>query len=172
MISAVKTSMLVGGIILTLLGAAGCTPANSNDTQTNSINEPDAQVEEIKKVAEVSKTDTKSENSDSKSNARYLAFTDEVYASTKGNKPFALFFHAGWCPTCREMERDFKENLSSFPEGSIIIQADYDKETDLKKEYRITMQSIVVVIDENGKISETLVSPNSGTLKNALAKIL
>lgn len=172
MISAVKTSMLVGGAILTLFGAAGCTPASSNDTQANSINEPVAQVAEVNKADEVPKVVTKSESSDSKSDPKYLAFTDELYASTKGSEPFALFFHADWCPTCRGMEKDFKENLSSLPEGATIIQADYDKETDLKKEYGITMQSIVVVIDEKGNVSETLVSPNSSALKNALAKVL
>lgn len=84
-------------------------------------------------------------------NAQYQDYSESTYSELLGEKPLALFFHASWCPTCRSEEKLIQENLSSFPKDFTILKADYDTETELKKKYGITMQSIVVVIDETGK---------------------
>lgn len=93
----------------------------------------------------------KNKFANTQSNAQYQGYSESAYNNLLGKKPFALFFHASWCPTCRAEEKLIQENLSSFPKGFTILKADYDKETALKKKYGITMQSIVVVFDKTGK---------------------
>lgn len=84
-------------------------------------------------------------------NSQYTNYSKNTYNDLLGKKPFALFFHASWCSTCRAEEKLIQKNLSSFPKDFTILKVNYDKETTLKKKYGITMQSIVVVLDKTGK---------------------
>ncbi len=59
-----------------------------------------------------------------------------------------LFFHAPWCPTCREADKNF--NASSTPEGLTLLKADYDSSQDLKKKYGVTYQHTFVQVDKDG----------------------
>lgn len=102
----------------------------------------------------------------------YINYSDGYYNSLLGKKPFALFFHASWCPTCRQMEHDIKGDLDSFPAGTVIVQTDYDTMTDLKKTYGIVTQSTVVILNAQGKVTATLVAPDNETLKEAIKKSL
>lgn len=84
-------------------------------------------------------------------NTKYQDYSQETYQNLLGQKPFALFFYADWCPTCRNQEKLITENLDRIPENMTILKANYDTQTDLKKQYSITMQSIIVVLDDSGQ---------------------
>lgn len=101
----------------------------------------------------------------------YLDFTEQRYNALVGQKPFALFFHAPWCGTCRQMEADILENLSIFPEGTVILKADYDTEKELEKKYGVRSQSTVVMISENGEITELLVAPSAEEINESFSSI-
>lgn len=92
--------------------------------------------------------------------ATYLAYTPEKLAQAKGQKPVVLFFHAQWCPTCVRWEKNVNENLSSLPANTLILQADYDTEGGLKKEYDIRSQSTAVFIDAQGNAVKTVIDPS------------
>ncbi len=81
---------------------------------------------------------------------QYKEYSEEEYTSLKTSKPFVLFFHAEWCPICRQMEKTYTEQLDEFPKGTIILKADYDTENELKSEYGVTTQSTVLVFDSKG----------------------
>lgn len=66
------------------------------------------------------------------------------------DKKILLFFHADWCPTCRNFEKQIKE--SKLPDDVIILKVDYDTATDLKQKYSILSQSSWVQIDVSGKM--------------------
>ena len=83
-------------------------------------------------------------------------YSADTLAELKGSAPVALFFHAEWCATCLGIEADLEENVSNLPKGTTILTADYDKETELKKEYGVTMQSTLVFLDSDGNAVETL----------------
>jgi len=100
----------------------------------------------------------------------YLNYTDELYASLLGKKPFALFFHAQWCPTCRDMEKDITSQLATFPEGTKIVKIDYDNSAELKKKYGIVSQSIIIFFNKKGEVVEKLVGPSSEKVKAAVQK--
>lgn len=104
--------------------------------------------------------------------ALYMDYTKAAYDSMLGQEPFAIFFHASWCPTCQFMEQDILSNSGEFPEGSVILKADYDTETALKEEYSIYSQSIVVMINADGSVAETLVAPSASTLTSAFTSLL
>ncbi len=61
-----------------------------------------------------------------------------------------LFFHASWCPTCRNLDTDIKANLSAIPANLTILDVDYDAAVELKKKYGVTYQHTFVQVDANG----------------------
>ncbi len=88
---------------------------------------------------------------DDASAPQYKAYSEAEYTALKGSKPFVLFFHADWCPICRQMEKTYTERLDEFPKGTIILKTDYDSENELKSEYGVTTQSTVIVFDSQGE---------------------
>ena len=68
---------------------------------------------------------------------------DQAYTTT------VLFFHATWCPECRA----FKQAINSevIPANTQVLEVDYDKASDLKKQHGVTLQSTFVKVDQTGK---------------------
>ena len=77
-----------------------------------------------------------------------------------------LFFHASWCPSCRALGSDIKENIASIPANTHILVVDYDNSTELKKKYGIVRQHTLVQVDQNGVALQTLTG-----LTNTLAQV-
>jgi thiol-disulfide isomerase/thioredoxin len=91
-----------------------------------------------------------------------------VEAAVSQGKTVVLFFHAGWCPTCREADSDIKSNLSEIPANVVVFKTDYDSEDDLKKKYAVTYQHTFVQIDEN---HELVTSWNGGNASDISKRI-
>lgn len=85
--------------------------------------------------------------------ARYEAYTENTRKSYEGSRPFAIFFHADWCPICREIESDLKKDLNTYPDGVLILEADFDTETALREEFGVTRQYYFVIFDAQGNIT-------------------
>lgn len=98
----------------------------------------------------------------------YEAYTAEKLAlADKGNR--ILFFRASWCPTCRALDADIRENLGSIPENVTILDVNYDTETALKQKYGVTYQHTLVQVDAQGnQIAKWTGSP---TLASLLAQV-
>lgn len=60
-----------------------------------------------------------------------------------------IFFHAGWCPTCRGIENEINEDISRIPDNTVIIKTDFDSSTELRQKYGVTVQSTFVQIDND-----------------------
>jgi|GEM_PF-1892399 hypothetical protein len=99
---------------------------------------------------------------------RFVDYTEDVYAASVGTEPTVLFFHANWCPTCVLMEKNINAELSDFPDGTNIIQIDYDNSTDLKTEYGVTSQSTIIILDASGAAINKLAAPSNSQLKSAI----
>ena len=64
----------------------------------------------------------------------------------KADMPVALHFRANWCPTCRAQDKVL-ESLKSEPGlGVTVLSVNYDTEKDLKKQFKISSQSTLVVL--------------------------
>lgn len=67
-------------------------------------------------------------------------------AAQKRGQPAAVHFHADWCPTCRAQDKVL-QTLKSEPGLEItVFKADYDLEKDLKRRFKVTAQSTLVVL--------------------------
>src|SRR5687767_11172668 len=76
----------------------------------------------------------------------YKEYSEEMFASTSGTK--ILFFHASWCPQCRQLESDIKEG--KIPDGVTIFKVDYDTSQKLRQKYGVTLQTTLVKVDDSG----------------------
>jgi len=91
-------------------------------------------------------------------NTSGVSYADKVKAyspatlasSTENDGRAVVFFHAGWCPTCKESDAKFQANPEEIPEDVTILKADYDTEIDLKKKYNVVAQDTFVQVDANG----------------------
>jgi thiol-disulfide isomerase/thioredoxin len=135
--------------ILTLL-LAGCSTANTTESTTLDITEQE--------TTELQVIDESQEDS-AKATSAYQEFSDEKYTALKGSQPFALFFHATWCPVCQELKKNLNADLSVIPEGATILETDFDQETALKKEFGVTQQTTFVFFDANGEVTDTVNNP-------------
>lgn len=151
-------------LMVAVFGLSACTPIATENSESIEIETPEV-------VAPVVVSPEAEQISDLQA-AAYLDYSEIDYSEYKGKQAHALFFHAQWCPTCLGMEKAIKSNLSSFPDGTNIIQVDYDTEEALKAEHNIVSQSIIVVIDANGNTVETLVAPSNKEIIEAIQKSL
>lgn len=80
-----------------------------------------------------------------------------------------LFFHADWCPICRSVEAEIKEDPSRIPAGTHILKVDYDTATALKQRYGVTVQHTFVQVDADGNLIAKW--SDTSTLAAALGRI-
>ena len=80
-------------------------------------------------------------------NKQYLPYTPSLIQTLSGSR-ILLFFHADWCPSCKNLEKQIVS--TQIPSDVVIVKVNYDTETDLKKKYSILSQSTLVQIDASG----------------------
>jgi len=95
----------------------------------------------------------------------YTAFTPGVIGNGTES---VLFFHATWCPKCKENDGRLKDFYGSADYPRSVYKIDYDTATDLKSQYGITGQDTFVVIDGNGKEIERVRFPSMTALRELL----
>lgn len=96
----------------------------------------------------------------------YAPYNTEVEKTFQGKKPYALFFHATWCPACRQADDEIKANLANLPASTAIFQVDYDSNMELRKKYGVTSQHTVVFIDANGEVKNKVMGFGLDDIKN------
>lgn len=147
-----KLWWVIGVILALIVGAIIYTVANKGGMP--SYSQPD-------RSSTTSKTADTSETINVTTQAgTYIDYSEENYANAEGRR--WLFFHAGWCPQCRALEKDIQE--SGVPDGVTILKVDYDNETELKKKYGVTLQTTIVEVDEQGNKLRTFVAYDDPTL--------
>lgn len=114
-------------------------------------------------------TNTKNESVVNSNGVNTVAGSYESYTPDKlafaetGN--VVLFFRASWCPSCRTLDKDINENLSSIPADLKILNVDYDNSSELKQKYGVTTQHTLVQVDKDGNmISKWSGSPTLSSL--------
>lgn len=84
------------------------------------------------------------------------------------NNRVVLFFHATWCPTCRETMAELKTNYDTIPDDVYIVIVDYDSNKALRKQYDIPYQHTFVYLAPDGTSRLTW---NGGNTAEILGKI-
>lgn len=107
---------------------------------------------ELQTSQEPNKSSTTSK--DKEPTGQYTEYSEESLANAKGQA--VIFFHAPWCPQCRELESTIESE--GVPDGFTILKADYDSSTDLRQKYGVTIQTTLVKVDQNGDSIEKFVA--------------
>lgn len=61
-------------------------------------------------------------------------------------KPFAVLFHADWCPTCRAQEKTLNSMKGEDGLDLTVFVANYDTEKELKRQFGIRSQSTLIAL--------------------------
>lgn len=97
----------------------------------------------------------------------YINYDQSSFANTSGTR--LLFFHASWCPQCRDLDTDI--NQSSIPSGTTIFKVDFDTSQDLRQQYGVTLQTTVVKVDASGNAIAKFVAYDDPTLEAVLQNL-
>lgn len=95
----------------------------------------------------------------------YLDYTDGVIEQTAG--PKVLFFHAAWCPQCRQLDEQL--TAEGAPDGLTVFKVDYDTRTDLRQRYGVTLQTTVVFVDDQGELISSKVLYDDPSIASLIA---
>lgn len=88
----------------------------------------------------------------------------------QGKGTILLFFHAPWCPQCRNIEKDIKQ--MGVPSNVTILKVDYDSNNALRKQYGVTLQTTFVKVDTKGTQLKKFVAYQEPTLDNVIKNAL
>jgi len=102
---------------------------------------------------------------------KYESFSVERYNELLGEAPIILNFYAAWCPTCRRIKSDISKNLASYPKGTIILEVNYDTQTDLKSQYGVTNQTTFVFLDGKGEVQEQYVAISESQIQESASSL-
>lgn len=90
----------------------------------------------------------------------------------KADMPVALHFRADWCPTCRAQDKVL-ESLKSEPGlGLTVLSVNYDTERDLKKQYKVSTQSTLVVLRGQKEAARLVGDTSANGIRTALKSAL
>lgn len=130
---AMRSSLLVLVLVIGAVGAWAGGPAEKSD---------DSSMADSGQSAMMVSTGAES---------RYRLYSEADFAAA-ADQLRVYFFHASWCPTCREAEKQFTANPSEIPEGVVVFQIDYDQNRELKREFGVTYQHTFVAVDSQGEL--------------------
>ena len=162
-----KFIFLAGFVLLVGLGVGYIVYAGGEEEPTASSTTPS---EEAVAEAEPSpETTAEAPVSEQAEDGKYLAYSQDSFEKAEGDR--VIFFHAPWCPQCRELDGDF--TAAGAPDGYTVFKADFDSETSLKQKYGVTQQTTLVKVDKNGDLKDKYVAydePNLAAVKRDFLK--
>jgi thioredoxin-like negative regulator of GroEL len=98
----------------------------------------------------------------------YLDYKADLVESTTDKR--VLFFHAPWCSQCKELDESIKNG--KIPGGVTIFKTDYDSNQKLRQQYGVTLQTTLVLLDENGGLAKKYVSYEEPNLEALIKNLL
>ena len=141
--------LIGGGVILAVMHTEGNKGANSSQA-----------LPAAKKAATTPAVESTTATKDNTAAPKgtYAAYDQSKLANAIHGK-VVLFFHAPWCPTCKEADQNF--NSTATPDGLTLLKTDYDSSTDLKRKYGVTYQHTFVQVDKDGNLIKKWSGSNS-----------
>ncbi len=80
-------------------------------------------------------------------------------------KEVILFFHAPWCPFCRQTDKRIRALAATGGVLLPVYQVDYDTSEELKIEYVVLTQDTLVRVSAKGERMESIVHPTEEELR-------
>lgn len=83
--------------------------------------------------------------------ANYVTYSPSNLELSKSRGKSLLFFAAtSWCQSCSFLEEEILERNQEIPANLTILKVDYDNDRDMNRQYSITIQHTLVLLDEDG----------------------
>lgn len=98
----------------------------------------------------------------------YVDYRADILSATSGTR--LLFFHAPWCPQCRDLETSIK--AGTIPASATIIKVDYDSNQTLRQKYGVKLQTTIVELDADGNKIDSFVAYDEPTLNAVVERLL
>lgn len=157
-----KPLLIALGIILLIGGAfTYLYVTKPNNTQNNSTTAPATSTTETETQPQPQQVATSKPGT-------YTNYNENSIPSTQGTK--VLFFHAPWCPQCRQLDASIK--AGQIPDNVAIFKVDYDSNQPLRQKYGVTIQTTLVRVDDSGNLVKKYVAYDSPTLQAITPNIL
>lgn len=142
--------------LLALIALAGLSGCGSSTMDDDAAGTPQASMSADASMTPTSSTPMSSTppadsvSGDAMAPGAYLTLAEykSQMASRDGSK-VVYFFHASWCLDCRATEKSIAAD--GVPAGLTVVKLDFDKETDLKKKYGVTVQHTFVQVGPGGE---------------------
>ena len=115
-----------------------------------------------------STTETSEQPTTQPGGGSYVTYSEDAVANADGQR--VLFFHASWCPQCRELDKSITEG--SVPKGVTIYKVDYDSNQELRQRYGVTIQTTLVLLDDNGNEAKKYVAYDEPNLAAVVENLL
>ncbi len=82
-------------------------------------------------------------------NKKYLDYSQENISLAE-NHQVLLLFMADWCVSCKQLDIDILNNISTIPDEILILKVNYESDTQTKDKYQVDTPHTVVLIDNQG----------------------
>jgi thiol-disulfide isomerase/thioredoxin len=144
------TGLLLGGLLFLTAcgGSSASTTEAARAAEASSVEDTSKETSDQATTEGIAEGETSDVGVSAGSYVDYAEFDADRSAYTDGK--VVLFFHAGWCPTCKKAEKNLTADPASIPAGLTIVKVDYDTATDLRREYGVTQQHTFVSIAADG----------------------
>lgn len=86
----------------------------------------------------------------------------------QADKPVALHFRADWCPTCRAQDKALQELQKEPGLDLTVLEANYDTEKDLKRQFGVRAQSTLVVLHGRKEVTRLVGDTSTDGIRRAL----
>lgn len=148
-----KNYLIIGCVVLgiVILAGSGFFLLNQSKSDNNSFLTETTNID----ADQTKQEDNTSDEDMTKEGSRYLIYDNNALDETANSKR-VLFFYANWCPTCRPIDAELRQNSDQIPTDVSVIRVNFndpetdEKEKELASTYGVTYQHTFVQIDENG----------------------
>lgn len=165
-------SLLIGCLILTACSNVAQSPETVN-------NETDAQVSVESQISPAVDTNLEQGSlpqaqkpTGEPEPAKYLSYSRTVDSTLHGKQAYVLFFNAENCKSCGVIAANIKSDLKEFSPGTVIVEADFAKEDELKRKFSVTSAGSVLVFDAKGELKADLINPTLAKIKSEFDKLV
>lgn len=79
----------------------------------------------------------------------YQTYSEDALAASTATHN-VLIFSATWCPSCRALDTNIKQNISTIPGDVALFTIDYDTNVALRQQYGVTSQHTLVLVETDG----------------------
>lgn len=175
--------ILAIGALLVLTGCNEINPDNYKKTEPVSVGAEETNVNPENSVApqetgenpnveSVKNEDTVSQppqapTANTVETSEYKDYSAELEKNALGSKPLIVFFTGTGCETCKTLDENIKENLSTL-ENAIILKADFAGNSELAAKYRVDEVNTVVFVDKDGGSYNKKTGANINDIRNFL----